>query len=280
MKKLEFYKLQASGNDFILIDTRYETLDTRLNYKNFAKEYCQRKVGIGADGLLVIEPSKRALFKMRIFNPDGSEPEMCGNGARCAALWARMKSPVASYQSAVVKFETKAGIIESKVSNAKVKIKVTDPLGLKLNLPLKISGRKIRVNFINTGVPHTVIFVEGLDKIDVEKIGRQIRFHKKFSPAGTNVNFAEILKDNLINIRTYERGVEAETLACGTGVVASAIITACRLKAPQSRHKIKVLTRGGEILEVYFNKDKDKDKISDVWLEGKAYCVYKGTMRC
>ncbi len=265
---MEFYKLQASGNDFILIDNRKpKTEDRKL--KKFAKKFCERKKGIGADGLLVIEPSKRADFKMRIFNADGSEAEMCGNGARCVAFWTKSKA---------VKFDTIAGIIQAQVKANNVKIKLTDPTDLKSDFALTVLGRTIKINYINSGVPHTVIFVQGLDKIDVEKIGRPIRFHDKFKPAGTNVDFVEVTGEDSINLRTYERGVEAETLACGTGAVASAIIASCKLQAASHKQKenkvIKVLTKSKEVLKVYFKRENDK--ISDVWLEGKAYLVYKG----
>jgi len=281
MKKMEFYKLQASGNDFILIDSlKLRIRNSADFYKNFSRQHCLRKLEIGADGLLVIEPSRKASFKMRIFNPDGSEAEMCGNGARCVGLWADITGEQAA---GTVKFETKAGIIAArvkkqshKIKNCKeVRIKMTDPFDLDLNFPLKVLGRSIKVNFINSGVPHAIILVEGLDKIDVDRIGRAIRFHKRFEPAGTNVNFVEFKKDNFIKIRTYERGIEAETLACGTGCVASAIISSCILKPSVLRRGevVKVGVKSQEKLKVYFNRE---DKISDVWLEGTACLVYKG----
>ena len=271
MRRVDFYKLQASGNDFILIDNRKLKIKSgRL--KAFAKKFCERKISIGADGLLVIEPSRKAQFKMRIFNPDGSEPEMCGNGARCVALWAKRERSV---------FETKAGIIEAKAKSGKsctdVRIKLSDPAGLKFDIPLTVLGRKIKVQYINTGVPHTIIFVQGLEKIDIESIGREIRFHDKFSPKGTNVDFVEVRGPSSINLRTYERGVEAETLACGTGTVASAIVASHVLHSKGHKHAIKVLTRSKEVLKVYFNQDNDT--ISDVWLEGRACLAYKGELR-
>ncbi|MBN2120418.1 MAG: diaminopimelate epimerase [Candidatus Omnitrophica bacterium] len=273
MRKIEFYKFQASGNDFILIDTRCPMPDARLNYKQLARKYCQRKFGIGADGLLVIERSKKADFKMRIFNPDGSEPEMCGNGARCAALWFSLLR----HPNKIIRFDTKAGIIKAEVKKQnRLKIQLSEPFGLKLDFPLKVLGKNIKVNFINTGVPHVVIFVQGLDKIDVDLIGRAIRFDTKFKPEGTNVNFVEFIDKETIKIRTYERGVESETLACGTGTVASAIIS--RLKTqdlrPKTENIIRVKTKSGEVLKVYFNRDGNG--ISDVWLEGEAKLVYKG----
>jgi len=286
MKKQEFYKLQASGNDFILIEnSKLQAAGCRP--QAFAKKYCERKLGIGADGLLVIEPSKKCDFKMRVFNSDGSEAEMCGNGARCAALWAAQTRDdifVGTSRRKTkddIEFETKAGTIEAQVKGEKVRIKISDPFGLKLNVPLKVLGRNVKVNFINTGVPHTVIFVESLDKIDINNIGRAIRCHKKFSPKGTNVNFVEIKNSNSVKVRTYERGVEDETLACGTGAAASAIVSVIgyRLsvigdKLKSHRYKMEVLTMSKEALTVYF--DIDNEKINDVWLKGKAHFVYKG----
>jgi len=277
--KIEFYKLQASGNDFILFDnSKGKSKANSAFYKKFAKKHCSRKLGIGADGVLVIESSKKADFKMRIFNVDGSEAEMCGNGARCVGLWAFLAKGKKN-----VKFDTKAGLIEAKVkgkgNSSVVKIKISAPSGLKIDLPLKVSRRKIKVNFVNTGVPHVVIFVQGLEKIDVDKIGREVRFHKQFKPAGTNVNFVEIKGKNSLAVRTYERGVEAETLACGTGSLASAIISYFKLNPRVKQKKaisLSVSTKSKDILKVTFDL---LNKVSNVWLEGKVYLVYKGEIK-
>ncbi|MCX5705527.1 MAG: diaminopimelate epimerase [Candidatus Omnitrophica bacterium] len=260
MKKLSFTKMVASGNDFVVVDAYQGS--SASGYRDLAKKVCDRKFGIGADGLLVLSKSKLAKVRMRIFNADGSEAEMCGNGARCAALYTGKKN---------VRLETLAGIIEAIVSRDLVKIKLTDPYSLKLDLPVKIGSRSLWVNFINTGVPHAVIFVDGLENIDVHGLGRHIRNHKEFSPKGTNVNFIEVLDNDSIAIRTYERGVEAETLACGTGSTASALVFALRAGINKS---VKVHTRSGEVLKVYFNRVDDE--FSDVWLEGNARIVYKG----
>ncbi len=283
MMKIEFYKLQASGNDFILLDnSKGKSKANSAFYKKFAKKYCSRKLGIGADGVLVIQPSSKALFKMRIFNADGSEAEMCGNGARCAGLWASLVK-----KSKNLRFETEAGVIESKVKaclsagrsrngSALVKIKTSAPFGLKIDLQLKVSGRRLKVNFINTGVPHAVVFVQGLEKIDVDRIGREIRFHKQFKPAGANVNFVEIKDKNSLSVRTYERGVEAETLACGTGSLASAIISWFKLNPRVKRGEaitLVVKTKSEDVLKVSFDF---LERIDNVWLEGEAYLVYKG----
>lgn len=260
MGKINFTKMVASGNDFVLM--RY--LSTGYNLSQLARKVCDRKFGIGADGLLILEPSKKADIRMRIFNADGSEAQMCGNGARCSALFAGKKSIV---------IETKAGIIESLINKYNVKIKLTKPKNLKLNIPITIDGKISYVNFINTGVPHAVIFVKNLDKLDVFKYGRKIRHHKKFSPYGTNVDFIRVLDKTSIKLRTYERGVEDETLACGTGAAASAIIAGCKFNL-LDRNMLKVFTKGGELLKVYF--DRTNNIFKNVWLEGKVRIAYKG----
>jgi len=260
MRKLSFIKMVASGNDFVAVDA-YKGASAS-GYRDLAKRMCDRKFGAGADGLLVIDKSRKADIRMRIFNADGSEAEMCGNGARCAALYTGKKN---------VRLETLAGIIKAIVSRDLVKIRLTDPHSLKLDLPVKVGSRALWVNFINTGVPHAVIFVDGLENIDVHGLGRHIRNHKEFSPKGTNVNFVEVLDDESIQVRTYERGVEAETLACGTGSTASALVFALRAGMNKC---VNVHTRSGEVLKVYFNRTDNK--FSDVWLEGNASIVYKG----
>jgi diaminopimelate epimerase len=257
----------ASGNDFVLV-RQFASSPVR-QLKKIAKDLCNRRFGIGADGLLLLEKSKIADTKMLIFNPDGSEARMCGNGARCVALFTKHQTPNTKH----LKIETKAGTIEAKVKGNDIKIKFTEPKDLKLDLPIIINGITRHVSFINTGVPHTVIFVSGLDEIDVVGIGKLIRHHKKFSPQGTNVNFVEIIDEDNIKLRTYERGVEDETLACGTGAVAAALILATRYSL-LATHKINVHTKSGEILKVYFEKINHKFK--NVWLEGKAKIVYKG----
>ena len=262
MNKIIFTKMVASGNDFIVIRGRPSG-----NLRGLAKLLCNRKFGIGADGMLLLSKCKGADLCMRIFNADGSEPSMCGNGARCAALFSGKKN---------ARLLTAAGVINTQVCGKQVKIRLTEPKGIKLNIPLKVNGRLIKVNFINTGVPHVVIFVNGIDKLNVVSIGRIIRYHKKFAPAGTNVNFVEEKSGNLIAIRTYERGVEDETLACGTGSTAAALIFALKNNLD---NLIKVHTQSGEVLKVFFEKNnfqKEKGKFNQVMLEGSAKIVYKG----
>lgn len=264
MTKIAFTKVVASGNDFIVIE----------NTSSFVKTICDRKFGVGADGVLLLEKSKKADIRMRVFNSDGSEAEMCGNGARSTALyWARQSARAPEHQKKL-KIETKAGIIEAQVTKDTVKIKLTDPKEYQKKIPLVIRGRRLKANFINTGVPHTIVFVQGVEQIDVLNIAREIRYHKYFSPEGTNVNFVEAVNKNTIKVRTYERGVEDETLACGTGSAASAIVFALQSSVSSPGKRINVITRGGETLKVYFKKEGDR--ISDVWLEGRAKIVCKG----
>jgi len=266
MKRIQFTKMVASGNDFVVIDKKLTG-----NLRALAKALCDRKFGIGADGLLLLNKTKHTDLCMRILNADGSEAEMCGNGARCAALFSGKRKG---------KILTQAGVINTEISASNVKIQLTAPKEIKLDIPLKVSvanevheanGRLIKVNFINTGVPHVVIFVNGIANINVASIGRSIRYHAKFAPGGTNVNFVEVKGNDLICIRTYERGAEDETLACGTGSAAAALVFALK---NNSAGMVKVKTQSGEILKVYFKKDKNK--FHDVWLQGSAKIVYKG----
>jgi diaminopimelate epimerase len=265
-KRINFVKMSGGGNDFILIDNRKELLPEKKS--SLVKQVCQRKISVGADGVVLVEKSRKADFKMRIFNPDGSEAEMCGNGARCVALF--------SYKEKITKknmcFETKAGIIGAQIINdKKIKIEMSKPFDLKKDLKLKINGKALKGSFINTGVPHTIIFTSRIKTIEVEEIGRKIRRHKMFAPQGTNVDFVSLKDKSSIYLRTYERGVEAETLSCGTGSVASAIIAGLKkgLKSP-----VKVITQSGEIYTIYFRIEKEG--IKEVYLEGPVAVSYEG----
>lgn len=270
MDTLKFTKVVGSGNDFIIIDNRTKNLETVLkNFSQFSKSVCRRKVAVGGDGVLVLEDSDKADFRMRIFNPDGSEVAMCGNGARCSALYAAINKWCAHN----MRIATGAGIIEAAVKGNSVKLRVTDPKDITLNKDIGVDKTIFKAHFINTGVPHVVHFLEGIDEYPVREIGAKIRYHKVFKPEGTNANFVKVLTDNSIKVRTYERGVEDETAACGTGSVASAIISHL---VHGTRQPVEVLTSSGETLKIYFNVKNDK--ISDVHLEGTAEIVYKGEL--
>lgn len=273
MKEVKFVKAVASGNDFIIIE-RFKPQDAgcRLKLNRLAKELCQRKFSVGADGLLVIERSKKADLKMRVFNPDGSEVKMCGNGARCVALYAYRRNLTHRGELLI---ETKAGNLAAKVKRDTVKLRMSVPKELRLKFALNIEGKTQEVSSINTGVPHVVSFVRRLADYDVRSKGKAIREHLEFQPEGTNANFVQVLDGTHLRVRTYERGVEDETLACGTGCVASAIIATYSMEPePQGRHKIYVDTQSGERLIVYFRIEQGN--VEEVYLEGKARIVYRG----
>ena len=264
---IKFTKAVATGNDFIIVDNRDLKLKNDLG--RLAKKLCDRFYGAGADGLLLVEKSGTADFRMRILNPDGSEAEMCGNGSRCAALYAHAKK----IAPADMKIETVAGILSANVNGENVKVKLTDPKDIQWNLCLMIQECPYKVNVANTGVPHVIHFVDDLEAVEVKKLGPKMRYHEEFSPHGANVDFVKITdrNKNRIAVRTYERGVEDETLACGTGAVASAIISA---EAEKLVSPVTVETKSGEVLKVYF--ESQKGNFRNVYLEGKAKLVYEG----
>jgi diaminopimelate epimerase len=268
MKKIPFYKMQGSGNDFILIDNRRGVLRGK-NLRDLAVTVCRRHFSVGADGLIVIVPSKKADFKWRFFNADGSEAEMCGNGSRCAAQFAYSKK-IAKKNMA---FETLAGIVHAQVKHGTVKVRLTDAAGLRMNIAVPLESGLRMGHFINTGVPHLVYLSKDLENEDVERIGRTTRYHELFKPAGTNVNFIQIQGPHKLLIRTYERGVEGETLACGTGSVAAALIAGA-LGAAFS--PVDVLTWGGEKLSVSF--ERSADGFGAIYLEGKAAVICEGML--
>ena len=267
MNSIKFTKAVATGNDFIIVDNRTSTIKGDL--PALAKKVCDRKWAIGADGLLVLEKSKTADFKMRIFNPDGSEAQMCGNGSRCAALYAAAEKIAKSDMT----IDTLAGVLRANVKNDMVKVRLTDPKDIKWNFCIDINKCPYKLSFIDTGVPHTIHFVDDVDEVDVKNLGSHIRSHGEFSPEGTNADFVEVIDKHSIKIRTYERGVEDETLACGTGSVASAIIAA---ETEKMVSPITVQTRSGEKLKVYFELIDGEFK--NVYLEGKAKLVYEGVI--
>lgn len=269
MKSISFTKMTGAGNDFIVIEAK-----KGLNYKKLAVKMCERTNGIGADGLLILDKSKKADYKMRIINADNSEAEMCGNGARCIAAYiARHKT----HKKKLFSIETMAGIIIGEAKGELANVRLSNPKNYKPEIPLTINNQKIHVHYIDTGVPHTIVYVDGLKNINVSGIGRVIRFHEKFAPRGTNVNFVEQFKSDLVAVRTYERGVEDETKACGTGSVAAAIISYLKSHPKLSNKKnalMYVLTVSGKILRITFNICNNN--ISDVWLLGSAKFIAEG----
>ena len=264
---LSFTKMNGAGNDFVLLDNRSGRI--RLNSDEIAF-LCDRHRGIGGDGVLLLEnPANGADFRMRYYNSDGGEAEMCGNGARCFARFAnRVAGPFSE-----LSFETPAGIIRAKLESQQVIVNLSPPYGLALNRKLQIREEEFTVHLLNTGVPHVVVLVDDLEATPVFELGKMIRYHPDFRPKGTNVNFVKTIGPREIAIRTYERGVEAETLACGTGVTAAALIYS-RLQSIDS--PIRVRVRGGDWLEVGF-VDVGKD-FRDVALKGPADFSFEGAI--
>jgi len=264
---LRFTKMNGAGNDFILFDNRTGEIDLD---RNQIAQLCDRHRGIGADGILLLEnPTNRADFRMRYFNADGGEAEMCGNGARCFARFANKVTG----KNEKISFETPAGVISAELNGDLVTLRMTEPSDLRLNIDLSMAAQNKTIHFINSGVPHVVIPVAKIDDAAVRSEGAAIRYYKTFSPNGTNVNFIEKRGPNKIAIRTYERGVEDETLACGTGIVASALVFA----AIEDREgPVTVLACGGDELQVGF--ERVEGRFRNVTLTGPAEFVFEGTI--
>lgn len=264
MNPITFSKMSGSGNDFIIIDNRNQCLDG-IDMSQFITAVCRRKMSVGADGLILIEPSDKADFRWRFYNSDGSRAEMCGNGARCAARFAYVNGIAGENLT----FETDAGIVSGQVDADRAKVKMPDPTNLRLDYPIELAMGPLVVSSINTGVPHVVIMQDAIEAVDVVGLGRAIRNHEAFAPAGTNVNFICRQGPGGLAIRTYERGVEDETLACGTGSIASALVSAIKLNWASP---ISLLTRSGESLTIHFSEDGGV--FSNVYLEGDARIIY------
>jgi diaminopimelate epimerase len=273
-----FTKMSGAGNDFIVIDHRVPFMPED-EQAGFAKRVCRRMFSVGADGLILIENSAVADFRWRFYNGDGSVAEMCGNGARCAARFAYIKGIAGSRMS----FETLAGIIEAEIcsnnpgDDETVRLRMTTPCDFRTNLSVILAGREKKLSFVNSGVPHAVLFMEAEENIPVQEWGKVVRFHPLFQPAGTNVNFVQKLAENTIRVRTYERGVEDETMACGTGAVASALFAAtCGLASSP----VTVITSGGERLIVLFDLQDGQQGLQaeNVFLQGPARIIYEGKL--
>ena len=264
---LRFTKMNGAGNDFVMIDNRVG--EVRLQPEQIVR-ICDRHRGVGADGILLLEKgSNGADFRMRYYNRDGGEAEMCGNGARC---FVRFASKIA-HGPEKISFQTPAGLIRGELDGESVTLQMSEPKDLRLGIEVIANGAKERVHFINSGVPHVVVPVSQVGDVDVRSRGEAIRRHKMFSPAGANVNFIEKRGDKKILVRTYERGVEDETLACGTGVVASALIFAATEKVDGP---ISVIVHSGSELGVGFKRAGDR--FTNVTLTGPAEFAFEGTI--
>jgi len=268
MEKIEFTKMNGTGNDFILIDNRDgKVLENKMRY--LAERACRRRESVGADGMIFIVNSEKYDFEWKFYNSDGSEAEMCGNGGRCTARFALLNGIAGDSMT----FETLAGPISADVSGRTVKVLMPVPTGLKTDVDLTLEQGWVNVSFVNTGVPHVVVQVEDIKNIPVNEQGRAIRYHNMFQPAGTNANFMSVKGEDQLYVRTYERGVENETLACGTGAIASSLIANVKglVSSP-----VTVTTSGGEELKIHF--EKEGDNFRRVWLEGGTSIIYKGEL--
>lgn len=263
--KLPFTKMSGAGNDFVVVDNRAG--EAPLTLEQIAS-VCDRHFGIGGDGLLAVEAAEgEADFRMRYYNADGGEAEMCGNGARCFARFVR---PLAEGKERV-SFETPAGIIRAQFFGDDVEVNLTEPEDLRLNLDVALAAGPATIHHLNTGVPHAIQFVDDLETMDIRARGKELRCHEVFAPAGVNANFLQKVEGGLYAIRTYERGVEDETLACGTGVTAAAIIAHLTDGAALP---VQVRVRGGDVLAVNFVRDGETFR--DVTLRGPADISFTG----
>ena len=258
---IPFSKMHGNGNDFIVICNTDEAM-SKEELSALALRACQRKTSVGADGILVVESSARAHFRMRLFNADGSEGEMCGNGARCIA---RLAHEIGA-APAGMRIETPAGVVRAEVLPPLVRLHLPPPKDWRMNLSIAWQGSNLTVHSVNTGVPHAICVVDDLAGVDVAPLGALIRRHALFAPAGTNADFIQLAGPDALAIRTYERGVEAETLACGTGIAAAALIAE---RLGLVRGPVQVQTAGGDTLEV---------ALSPLTLTGPAEHSFRGTV--
>ncbi len=269
MKLIPFTKMEGTGNDFIMIDNRQGLL-SKVKLADFVARICNRRYGVGADGAIILENDRQTAFVMRYINCNGEEAAMCGNGARCIARFAHRLGVVDKKFS----FRTKSGIHEAEIIDEEVKLRFGTAKIIRKDLIIEVGEVKYDGDLIDSGVPHFVAYVTDTDAIDVKKSGRTLRNVCEFGAEGTNVDFIQIAKD-LVKIRTYERGIENETLSCGTGAVAATLSLVARHNIPSP---VLFQARGGK-LKVHFNKDKkqpDLLKVHDIYLEGDARFICDG----
>lgn len=266
MPVIAFTKMHGAGNDFILIDNRPLRLDDGAA-RRLAKRLCARRTAIGADGLMLLDTGEAGDFRMRHYNLDGSRASFCGNGARCMARFAYRRG----IAGPVMTFEADDGSHVAEILEDQVRLHTIDPTGIRLSCAIAGYPRATLVHTLNTGVDHAVLPSPDIALEAVERDGRQLRRHPFFQPDGVNVNFFQPMDAANIAVRTYERGVEAETLSCGTGAVACAVVFSLLEDAPPP---IRAHTHSGETLTVMFHRREGR--ISEVTLEGSAHVVFEG----
>lgn len=265
---IPFWKMHGAANDFILVDDRKGAFP--VDDGAWIRAITSRRTGVGAEGVLLIQPSTAGDFRMRFFNPDGGEVDMCGNGARCIA---RLAHEIGAAPAAM-RIETPAGIVRAEArGNDQVQLIMTEPHSWRLHQSIELFGQPFTYHFVNTGVPHVVIEVSDLPGVDVQKLGAAIRYHEAFAPKGTNANFIQRDDRGRLYVRTYERGVEGETLACGTGMVACGLVAG---KLGRVQSPVTVIPASGDELRVGYRDTADG--ATDVTLLGPAVHVFQGTL--
>ena len=265
--RIAFRKMHGAGNDFIVVDDRAETFPAHDT--DWLRRISSRRTGVGCEGIILIQPSSEADLRMRFFNPDGAEVEMCGNGARCMA---RLACEIGA-AGAGMRIETVAGVLGARVLAEQVRLQMTVPRDWRMGIELELDGESATVHHVNTGVPHAVIEIADLAACDVQRLGAALRYHEVYAPAGTNADFICVDAQQRVHVRTYERGVEAETMACGTGLVASALVAG---KLGKTASPARVVAAGGDEMEVAFRLTDGGAE--DVTLTGPAVSVFEGTL--
>lgn len=260
MVGFSFSKYQGSGNDFILIDDRLEMFPAQDH--TFVAHLCDRHFGVGADGLILLSHSRKADIRMRIFNSDGKEAQMCGNGLRCLVRFAQQLGVV----SAACVVETAHALYECSLENELIRINMGSPRQLSWNATVPLGGGSVIAHVVHTGVPHAVVLVDDVSRVDVEQEGREIRFHPLFQPEGVNATFVSLDDRGRVHFRTYERGVEGETLSCGTGAVAAAFVA---IKCLGVKNRLEVFPRSQERMEIRMLE-------GTMEMAGEARSVFKG----
>ncbi len=270
MTPLGFWKMSGAGNDFIVLNPR-EVEPPAAVWEQVVRRWCTRRMSIGADGVIFVEPADDpgADVRVRFFNPDGGEFDTCGNGSRCAARFAFE----AGLAPAEMKIATGAGIVSATVRGDRVRVGFTEPRRVALDVAVTVDGARRVGHCVEFGVPHFVLTVEALPEGAIEPEARKLRHASELGPAGANVNYVEVTGPAGLAVRTYERGVEGETLACGSGCVSAAVALAAagRVEPP-----VRVRTRSGSLLEVSFRREGDR--FTEIWLEGDARIIYRAEL--
>ncbi|MFQ5877525.1 MAG: diaminopimelate epimerase [Acidobacteriota bacterium] len=263
----EFFKMSAGGNDFIVLDNRAGTLRVESMGEDI-RRLCARALSVGADGVILLEPSPRAHLRARFFNPDG-RPTFCGNGGRCAARLAYLQGMAPTRMT----MESDRMVHHAAVRGVEVVFEMPEPKGFDDAVEVEVLGETIRGTLVDTGVPHFVVFRALRSDESIDSLGRALRSHPRFAPSGVNVDFVQAWDRGTLSVRTFERGVEGETLACGTGCVAAALAAAASGKTTGS---VSLLTRSGEPIRVRYEGDPRRP--SGVHLEGQARLIYVGQL--